>query len=1292
MRCVSWNCRGLGRPRTVRALKDAIRALSPQLVGLLETKKKVSEWESLKWKLGFRNRFPVSCTGRAGGLALLWDDSLDLHVVSFSQNHIDVIVKCQFDVRVTLFYGDPVLGNRWRTWDLLRRLRDNLPVTLPWTVIGDFNEILCSSESQGLKIRPGWQMNSFRTVLDECNLSDLGYVGYPFTFSNHRMGEAEVKVRLDRAVANAVWRQVFPSSVVSHMHLYVSDHQLIMLDTERKIITRKKRFFRFEAMWLEHPKFAEAMESFWNTIDNNNQGWMDKLRSCKNFLKDWNKASFGNVCKRINKLKEDLEKVKCSTRTEDLVRKEKAITEELDFWLAREETLWMQRSRVLWMKQGDKNTRFFHAKASQRHKNNWIAKLRDRFGVIQEGQGEIMKIVTGYFGDIFRSSLVVNDENLDAQLNCIRPAISKEMNSWLLQDVSEDEIKKAVFSLGPLKAPGVDGFPALFYHKFWDRVKGDVVKEVRKFWTDGVLDEKANRTLIVLIPKKKDADRIEDWRPISLCTVAVKIITKLIATRLQPILSQVISSFQSAFVKGRMITDNFVVAHEIASFLRSRSTHNDFFASVKLDMSKAYDRVEWLFLEKLLLRFGFARSWVEKVMCCIRTVSYQIKVNDKVSSVIRPGRGLRQGDPLSPYLFLLCTELLNTKICDAVAVGALSGIKVCRNAPVVSHLFFADDSIFFLKCKVAEAETLRDILSQYEEASGQRVNFEKSEISFSKNTPADVRRSIGGIFRVPQVSSHSKYLGLPLIIGQRKTEAFRGIVEKVWKRVNDWKGKLLSAAGKEILIKAVLQALPVYTMSVYSVPRKVVDDISKLIYQFWWNKREGNRGISWLNKETLQKKKCDGGLGFKDLRIFNDAILMKVVWRMIKYPQLLMSKILYAKYCPDQDIFRARLGSQASHFWRGVMKTLNIFLEGLRWDESEAAYKWRYTSNGVFSVSSAYDMIRLMNLRLKGGSEEQSDSRRIHWFWRKLWSCNIPNKIKIFNWRVFHNSLPDAVNLRRRGIEVDVSCKVCGCREETAIHVAKDCWWAKALCIEFGLNHPPGMENILNPADWLWWCAYRMSSEDFSEGLVVSWLCWKNRNRVWHGKEAWCVKRAAIIGRSMLYSMQSGAVLNPSANAELTGLWCPPKEGVVKINVDGSWRQEDSGTGIGIVARDHSGSLLWIWAEQLQHLSCAGEVEGHALLTALKIAQERGIEEVMFETDALEVHRAVNLCSDLEAWCISWLGSVLELLRAHPGWSVTFAPRESNTLADGLARKARLQNWHWKSTEAIPLFVVELFS
>ncbi|CAM8914616.1 unnamed protein product [Rhodiola kirilowii] len=166
------------------------------------------------------------------------------------------------------------------------------------------------------------------------------------------------------------------------------------------------------------------------------------------------------------------------------------------------------------------------------------------------------------------------------------------MNRGLLEDISEEEVRRAVFNMSPLKAPGVDGFPALFYQKNWGNVRGYVVAYVREFWMNGVLDDRFNKTLIVLIPKKKDADRMEDLRPISLCNVAIKIITKILAARLQGILDKVISASQSAFIKGRIITDKFIVAHEISHFLKRCRSQKEFFASIKVDMSKAYDRVE----------------------------------------------------------------------------------------------------------------------------------------------------------------------------------------------------------------------------------------------------------------------------------------------------------------------------------------------------------------------------------------------------------------------------------------------------------------------------------------------------------------------------------------------------------------------------------------------------------------------------------------------------------------------------------------------------------------------------
>ncbi|CAM8880823.1 unnamed protein product [Rhodiola kirilowii] len=215
---------------------------------------------------------------------------------------------------------------------------------------------------------------------------------------------------------------------------------------------------------------------------------------------------------------------------------------------------------------------------------------------------------------------------------------------------------------------------------------------------------------------------------------------------------------------------------------------------LEMDMSKSYDRVEWEFLENTMRRMGFAEKWVSRVMLCVNSVTYFVKVNDHISGEIKPERGLRQGDPLSPYLFLLCSEVLSAMLMKGLADGALNGIRINRKAPVISHLFFADDSMFFLKSSTEEANNLKKILTESEDLSGQRINKDKSEISFSRNTSATDRSSITEIFGVHQVDNHSRYLGLPLLMGQKRTEAFKALTEKVWKRTTDWKNKFLLAA------------------------------------------------------------------------------------------------------------------------------------------------------------------------------------------------------------------------------------------------------------------------------------------------------------------------------------------------------------------------------------------------------------------------------------------------------------------------------------------------------------------
>ncbi|KAL9680378.1 hypothetical protein QQ045_018257 [Rhodiola kirilowii] len=215
-------------------------------------------------------------------------------------------------------------------------------------------------------------------------------------------------------------------------------------------------------------------------------------------------------------------------------------------------------------------------------------------------------------------------------------------NRILLDPYTECEIKAALFQLYPFKAPGLDGFPAGFFQKFWNTIKWDFTEACLCILNGGDIPQGCNETLIVLIPKLNSVTRMEDYRPISLTSVISKTVAKVIVNRLQQILPGIISPSQSAFIKGRLITDNFLIAHEIAHFIKNTRNGKKGYGSLKLDMSKAYDRVEWRYLKMLLLRFGFEERWVNMIMNYVSSVRYVICINGKISSAIVPERGLRQ--------------------------------------------------------------------------------------------------------------------------------------------------------------------------------------------------------------------------------------------------------------------------------------------------------------------------------------------------------------------------------------------------------------------------------------------------------------------------------------------------------------------------------------------------------------------------------------------------------------------------------------------------------------------------
>jgi hypothetical protein len=228
--------------------------------------------------------------------------------------------------------------------------------------------------------------------------------------------------------------------------------------------------------------------------------------------------------------------------------------------------------------------------------------------------------------------------------------VTEEMDNSLLREFTEEEVCEALDSIGDLKAPGPDGMPAIFYKKHWEVVGPQVIKEVLGVLNGGPIPAEWNDTWVTLIPKVKNPEAMKDLRPISLCNVVYKLISKVLANRLKSILNELIAPNQSAFVPGRLITDNILLAYEVTHFMKNKRSGADGVAALKLDMSKAYDRVEWSFLEEMMRRLGFHENWIALIMKCCSTVKYRFKLNGSLTDEVVPGRGLQQGDPISPYI------------------------------------------------------------------------------------------------------------------------------------------------------------------------------------------------------------------------------------------------------------------------------------------------------------------------------------------------------------------------------------------------------------------------------------------------------------------------------------------------------------------------------------------------------------------------------------------------------------------------------------------------------------------
>ena len=241
---------------------------------------------------------------------------------------------------------------------------------------------------------------------------------------------------------------------------------------------------------------------------------------------------------------------------------------------------------------------------------------------------------------------------------------------------------------------------------------------------------------------------------------------------------------------GRLITNNVIVAFETMHHISQKKGGKIGEMTLKLDISKAYDQVEWACLDKIMEKLGFVELWRRLIMRCMITISYAFNINGRPRGHIIPTRGIRQGDPLSPYLFLLCAEGLSALIKSSVESGSLEGLAVCCGGPQLSHLFFANDSLIFCMATLANCESLQRILEVYERASSQQLNRAKTSLFFSSNTSHEVQEEIKQRFGAQVIKQHEKYLGLLSLVGRNKRSTFNAIKDKVGKKLEGWKEKI----------------------------------------------------------------------------------------------------------------------------------------------------------------------------------------------------------------------------------------------------------------------------------------------------------------------------------------------------------------------------------------------------------------------------------------------------------------------------------------------------------------------
>ncbi|KAJ9693798.1 hypothetical protein PVL29_009659 [Vitis rotundifolia] len=930
LKIMSWNVRGANDSSKRKIIKNYIRSQRVDLMCIQETK--IQEMsEGIVRSLGtgrFLDWRVLNAEGAAGGILIWWDKRV-LDILDWEEGLFTL--SCRFKIiengAIWVFtgvYGPFTKAEREGMWEELGAIRGRWDD--PWCLGGDFNVILFQQERSS-QSRISSAMRRFAETVDDLELVDLPLQGGEFTWNGGFNNQAWA--RLDRFLVSQSWLDQFNGVTQIRLSRPISDHFPIVL--EGGGISRGPTPFRFENMWLKVEGFKDMVRAWWQEIEVRGSASFRlnvKMKEIKKNLRVWNKEVFGRL--ETNKAAA-LEQVDHWDRVES----ERNLTvEEADLkkeakdsfkkWVLLEEAHWRQHSREIWLREGDRNTGFFHRMASAHRRNNTMGRIKVNGEWLIEEQ-EVREGVVNSFQQVLSEDMVWQADIGSIQVDCI----SQQEAESLEVPFSEGEIHSALMEMNGDKAPGPDGFTVAFWQYVWELTKEEIMEMFKEFYDHNASVRSLNNTFLVLIPKKSGAEDLGDFRPISLLGGLYKLLAKVLANRLKKVIGKVVSGAQNAFVMGRQILDASLIANEVIDSWQKRKEKG---IICKLDIEKAYDSINWKFLMKVLQKMGFGTKWVGWMWNCVSSAKFSILVNGVPAGFFPSTRGLRQGDPLSPYLFVMGMEILDVLIRRAVEGGYLTGCNIRggrRSSLNISHLFFADDTIVFCEASKEQVSHLSWLLFWFEAASGLRINLAKSEIIPVGEVEEILELAAELGCRVGSLPSH--YLGLPLGAPNRASSIWDGVEERVRRRLALWKRQYISKGGRITLIKSTLASMPIYQMSIFRMPKAVAKRVEKTQRDFLWGGGHLGGKVHLVKWDVVCSEKLNGGLGLRRIATLNRALLGKWIWRFACEKDNLWKQVISTKYGQEDHGWRPKKvnGAAGVGVWKEIMKESDWCWENL---------------------------------------------------------------------------------------------------------------------------------------------------------------------------------------------------------------------------------------------------------------------------------------------------------------------------------------------------------------------------